>query len=122
LKDLLADEVVRLRSVSRIDNAGHEQTRATLEAFERALDRTARVLVAINRLGLEEKRETLAAADAAVVIQVIDRSLARLELSGNQWALVQIVVPEELERAARETSAVPADPLDRERTGPEWDL
>jgi hypothetical protein len=63
LKDILAGEVARLKRVASRDKFGHEQTRATLEAFERSLDRSHKVLADIARLGLEERLTALAEAE-----------------------------------------------------------
>jgi hypothetical protein len=50
--------------------------------------------------GIEERRVRLAEAQGAIVVDVIRRILARLELSEGQSRLVPMVVPEELRRAA----------------------
>lgn len=100
LEQWLRSEAEKLEKVETWAPGAGEEVRATLRAYERALDRSARVLVEINRLGLEEKRVVIAAAEVALLAAPIERFLARLELSPQQWELARVVVPEELERAA----------------------
>jgi hypothetical protein len=55
--------------------------------------------------GIEERRVKLAEAQGALLNDVIRRILARLDLTGEQSALLPVVVPEELRRAAVMASA-----------------
>lgn len=56
-------------------------------------------------VGIEERRVKLAEAQGALLNGVIRRILDRLSLSGEQRALLPLVVPEELRRAATMASA-----------------
>lgn len=56
-------------------------------------------------VGIEERRVRLAEAQGALMNDVIRRILARLSLSADQSALLPVVVPEELRRAAAMASA-----------------
>lgn len=100
LEQWLRGEAEKLAKVETWSPGTGEEVRATLRAYERALDRSARVLADINRLGLESKRVSIAAAEVALLAAPIEAILRRLELSAPQWELVRVVVPEELERAA----------------------
>ena len=65
------------------------------------LDVTKTVIAA----GVEERRVKLAEAQGSLLNDVIRRILARLSLSAEQSALLPLVVPEELRRAAAMASA-----------------
>ena len=56
-------------------------------------------------VGIEERRVRLAEAQGALMNDVIRRILARLSLTADQSALLPVVVPEELRRAAAMASA-----------------
>ncbi len=56
-------------------------------------------------VGIEERRVRLAEAQGALMNDVIRRILARLSLNAEQSALLPVVVPEELRRAAAMASA-----------------
>jgi hypothetical protein len=56
-------------------------------------------------VGIEERRVKLAEAQGALMNDVIRRILARLSLTADQSALLPVVVPEELRRAAAMASA-----------------
>lgn len=106
-KDFLGARVAELRAEEWrfTDAKGGEQLRAELALYERALDRTARVLVDINRLGLEERQARLAERQGALLVAVLNRIFDRLELTAAQRTLIPVVVPEELYRAAEEDRA-----------------
>ena len=56
-------------------------------------------------VGIEERRVRLAEAQGSLMNDVIRRILARLSLTSDQSALLPVVVPEELRRAAAMASA-----------------
>lgn len=56
-------------------------------------------------VGIEERRVRLAEAQGSLMNDVIRRILARLSLTADQSALLPVVVPEELRRAAAMASA-----------------
>jgi hypothetical protein len=63
------------------------------------------VTKAVIAAGVEERRVKLAEAQGSLLNDVIRRILARLSLSPEQSALLPLVVPEELRRAAAMASA-----------------
>jgi hypothetical protein len=71
-----------------------------LELYYRERKHLVDVCKAAISVGIEERYVRLAEAQGAVVAEVIRRILGRLELSAAQSALVPVVVPEELRRAA----------------------
>ncbi|MFF0862342.1 hypothetical protein ACFYUV_11360 [Nonomuraea sp. NPDC003560] len=124
-KEFVAGRVAELRANDWrfTDHKGAEQLRAELALYERALDRTARVLVEINRLGLEERalrnaeRVTARQGEqiADVIRAILEAMLGHAErLLGDvePWAAEQLrarwpawigeVVPRELTRMAEQ--------------------
>lgn len=77
----------------RSDGAGGEQLRAEVVVYERALDRAGRLLVDINRLGLEERLVKIRESEA-------QRMFAAL-----QAALKAAGLDEEQQREARRVAA-----------------
>jgi hypothetical protein len=71
-----------------------------LELYYRERKHLVDVCKAAISAGIEERRVKLAEAQGAIVVDVIRRILARLELSEGQSRLVPVVVPDELRRAA----------------------
>jgi hypothetical protein len=84
-KDFLAGRVAELREQEWrfTDDRGAEQLRAELSLYERALDRTARVLVDVNKLGLEERAlrnaERVAERQGDQIAEVIKRILEAIQ-------------------------------------------
>lgn len=121
-KDFMASRVVELREQEWrfTDHRGAEQLRAEIALYERALDRTARVLVEINKLGLEERAlrnaERVAERQGEQIAVVIKRILAafqdRVTYALDEAAAGQVVaawpgwvgeiVPRELARMAEQ--------------------
>lgn len=96
-KDFLAGRLADLGPESwRYEGVAAEQLRAEVALYERALDRTAKVLVDINKLGLEERQTRLAERQSNLLHATIARVLAALDLTPEQEALVPVVVPREL--------------------------
>jgi hypothetical protein len=78
--------------------SGTEQLRAEVALYERALDRTARFLDMLVRSGFEAKRVELQERQGVVVIAVLHRIFAALDLTEAQQALIPVVVPREFQR------------------------
>jgi hypothetical protein len=76
-----------------------------LELYYRERKHLVDVTKAAISAGIEERRVKLAEAQGALLNSVIRRILARLNLTGEQSALLPAVVPEELRRAAVMASA-----------------
>ncbi len=70
-KEILADKVEELRSwtYENIDN--HEDIRAILSAYERALERAQRAMVDMARLGIQERLVRLSEVQAELIKGVI---------------------------------------------------
>lgn len=99
-KEALASRVNDLAGQIRYkaSGAGTEQLRAEVALYERAMDRTGRLLDALARSGFEERRTQLAEQQGLLVVEALRRIFDRLALTEEQRALVPTVVPEELRR------------------------
>jgi hypothetical protein len=75
-----------------------EQLRAEVALYERALDRATKVLIEINRLGLEQRKQAFDERQGVELAAVIHRILDRLVLTPEQMDLMRVVVPEELRK------------------------
>lgn len=96
-KDYLGRLVTDLRAESwRYRGEQAEQLRAEVALYERALDRTARVLVDINRLGLEERQVRVAEQHGELFASAFFRILDALGLSKEQYDRAVEVMPREL--------------------------
>jgi hypothetical protein len=96
LKDALADQVARLQDVTVTDRTGVESVSAVLAAYERGLDRLARTLVAINRLGIMERHVSIEEAKLQMMADAVRRAVyshtANLDYDTGQRVLEAIVV------------------------------
>lgn len=100
-KDVFRDRVARLQEEAWrfTDDKGGEQLRAEIAMYERALDRSARVLADIARLKIDERLMAITEAQGQMVAAVIVAVLERLEL-GEEAGRVRELVAVELERLA----------------------
>ena len=76
-----------------------------LELYHRERKHLLDLVKTAISVGIEERRVRLAEAQGSLMNDVIRRILARLSLSPDQSALLPVVVPEELRRAAAMASA-----------------
>lgn len=76
-KDFLAGRVADMRAEEwrYTDDKGGEQLRAEIVVYERALDRTAKILLDLAKLGLEERLVRISEQQGAIVAQIIRASL-----------------------------------------------
>lgn len=96
-KDYLAARVSDLSAESwRYRGEQAEQLRAEVALYERALDRTARVLGDINRLNLEERQVRIAEQHGEMFAEVFFRVLDRLGLTSEQYNRAAELMPREL--------------------------
>lgn len=82
------------------DAKGAEQLRAEVALYERALDRSARVLADIARLKIDERLAAVSEAQGRTLAAVITVVLERLDL-GEKTAQVQELIATELDRLDR---------------------
>lgn len=86
LSTALRNRVANLSDITNTDRTGAQDTVAELQAYERSLDRLARTLVAINRLGLEERRIAIQQRKADLLRECVTRAVfsAQADLSYEQ--------------------------------------
>lgn len=97
--------VTEEKDISASEFGGTDITRAAkpnawLELYYRERKHLVDVTKAAISAGIEERRVRLAEAQGSLLNDVIRRILARLSLTSEQSALLPVVVPEELRRAA----------------------
>jgi hypothetical protein len=71
LSSALRDRVARLSEISITDRTGAQDVAAELQAYERSLDRLARTLVAVNKLGLDERLVTVQERQWALLAEAV---------------------------------------------------
>jgi hypothetical protein len=102
----------------RRDHRAGEQVNSLVTIFERSLDRTAKILVELNRLGLEDRRVRIAERDLALVGNALLTALDRAGISGQQRTEVIGYLQDELHAAQVAEDRRPAivnNPGDRRR-------
>lgn len=82
MKDAAAVLVGRLESPRYIGANGTEQLRAEVAVYERAVDRAARLLGEMVRMGFEERQVRLAEAQGTLVAAVLDGAMDDAGLDG----------------------------------------
>jgi hypothetical protein len=103
-KEICRDMVGGLQEVRYKSAGSGEQLRAEIALYERSMERAARLLADLVRLGIEERVARIDERQGAVVADVIKAILADLTLSVEQQARVPEVVP----RRMRELRVVEA--------------
>ena len=76
-RDLLRRRIGALDHLDHTDKVGREQTRATVELYERSLDRAERILSNMARLNLGERRIQLEERQHAFMAAVVEEVLRR---------------------------------------------
>ena len=100
-KDALAARVNALTSLSyTATGAGTEQLRGAVVLYERALDRTGRLLDMLAKRGWEERKVVLAERNGQLLAGVVQAILGQLGLTTEQQELVAVVVPAEFRKVA----------------------
>lgn len=85
LKDFLGEQVSEMRAdLWRYEGEHAEQLNALVAMYERLLTQTARVLVDISKLGLEERLVRLREEQARALMTVFEAVLGELDLSLEQ--------------------------------------
>jgi NAD(P)H-nitrite reductase large subunit len=75
----LRERVSELHDLTVTDRTGAENVAAVLGAYERALDRAGRLLVSVNRLGLDERRVRIEEARFRPIADAVIRAIASPE-------------------------------------------
>ena len=83
-KDFCAQQVAKLRGDHRYEGRSGEQLRAEVALYERSLDRAGKLLIEWSRLNIDERLSRIEEAKAAMILEVIRRTLLSAELSDEQ--------------------------------------
>ena len=75
LLDILAARVAELESFSSTDKLGSESISAILGAYQSQQEKTGRLLIAIAKLGLEDRRTRVAEADHRRLVQAVQEGV-----------------------------------------------
>ena len=81
---ILGDMVERLTEWTQTDVTGREDLRAVVAAYERSLVHSERVLVAMSRLNLDERLARISESQTALLIQVVQNTLAAPARAGSR--------------------------------------
>jgi hypothetical protein len=95
LMNTLGLRVNALEEIETFDEKSAPHVRVAVELYERAMDRTHRMLDSLIRHGYTERQVTLAENEAALVAGIIKRVLAGLGLTAEQQALGQQLLTQE---------------------------
>jgi hypothetical protein len=120
-REYLAVRVGELEQADwRRDHRAGEQLHATIALYERSMDRAARILVDLGKLGIQDRLARLQEAQVHMLLSVIQGVLTDLELSPSQQALAATAVPARLREAETMKATQPAGwvaptPLTRQR-------
>lgn len=96
LMDALGARVNALDALRFTDAKGTEQLASEVSLYERAMDRTARLLQLLVAAGFEERRVKVDEQTAAQFTAVLNAVLSRLDLAPEVRATVPGIVVEEL--------------------------
>jgi hypothetical protein len=100
-KDFIAARVAEMRAEQwRYRGVAAEQLRAEIGLYERALDRTARVLVDLAKLNLEERLVKITEQQGALIADVIRRILDGIGLTDEQQQRAPRIISRELRAVA----------------------
>lgn len=88
------------------DRSGSEQMRAEVGIYERAMDRTAKILSSMSKAALNEKMVTLGKAQVELMVRILMSLITELRLSNEQTDKARYLLLEMLERQANLTPRV----------------
>ena len=94
----------------RRDHRAGEQIHAYVTLFERSLDRSAKILVELNKLGLEERRVRIAEREIVLVGNALMAALDRAGLDGETRRAIGGYLADELTKAQAAEDARAARP------------
>lgn len=97
-RDALEGKVSALEDYSSVNGIGSEQVRADVVLFERAMDRTAKVLELIARLDLDSRMSQISAQQGEQVARALRAGLDAAGLSAGQREAAEAAMVAELRR------------------------
>jgi hypothetical protein len=96
MMEALGARVNYLKDVATMSADGKETIRVEVVLYERAIDRTAKLLEILVRAGFMERQVKIQEGTGEAVAMVLRRIFTRLGLDERQQTLIATVVPEEL--------------------------
>jgi hypothetical protein len=99
LKDALADQVAKLTDITVTDRTGAENVAAVLAAYERGLERVAKVLVSMNRLDIAARKVNVEAVQAGLLAEALRRAVFsdRARLDFDTATIILAIASDEFE-------------------------
>lgn len=101
LKDIFATEVEKLRGWDYTDKEGRQEAVVVLQAYERALDRSERILVSMARLNLDEKMARINEAQGKQYLGIMERAFAAVKMPAELRSQVIEATAVEVNRVVR---------------------
>jgi hypothetical protein len=122
------EEGIRIM-LSRVDpsewrftnRAGEEQIRSEVTLYERAQDRTTRVLTQVSKMAIQEKLVSLGKAQTELIIRIIMSVITDLELPEDKFAKAKYLILQQLNKEANLSPRV-NDEVQRELTSVEGEI
>lgn len=100
LMNALGQRVNSLQELEHFDAKNSPAIKAEVQMYERAMDRTARLLEALVKAGYSERQLKIQETEAMLVAGVIKRTVAALGLSPEQQRNAQIILAQEFRALA----------------------
>ena len=101
-QQLLRARVSELQSLTGPDHLGDERARVVVQLLVQAVHELGDLLVAMARLNVDDRLAQINETIAEQVSSVFERSLARMNLREDQWALARVAFPQELGALVRD--------------------
>lgn len=95
-RDILAEQVQQLQSLSRPTLTGLEQLDVTVKLFERAMERCSRAFEQLARLDIDKRLNVLSEETARRVVDILERVRDSADLTPEQRELYNETVRKEL--------------------------
>lgn len=100
LMEALGARVNSLDALEHFDAKNSPAIKAEVQMYERALDRTARLLESLVRAGYTERQIQIQESEAVMVAGVLKRTIAALGLTPEQQQRAQVILAEEFRTLA----------------------
>ena len=105
LKDFLFEKVTELDEITYTDRIGVENVRQVMAMYERALERTGRILVDTGKLDIDNRLAKVTERQADLVATVLERVLTKMELGEDRREVVKGYLSEEFRKLELEQPA-----------------
>lgn len=99
-KDDLREQVIDLQESVYTDRLGIENVRQIVQLYERAIDRTSKLLVEMGRLNLDERLVAISERQGDLISTVLEKVLSRMELGDERREEAKGYLSEEFKKLA----------------------